>query len=411
LRIQALRKVLDEIIPVATDDDDSPQPKAKLATRLTDLWSDLTVQQEVERLERTLWEPLGPDFLAWCKARGLSAVAQAFSASALSATEGVSEADLSLDVLWDATGPASIYLSETGSGGLGHAEAIVSGMRTGPELFSEGVRHALNFCPRDQLAATMISFMEMLVKEDNDGPIRSAVSRVRAAQDFRSLEEARETFTQALSNAGLDASRSFVVAAAARILRPGSSESTDRVAYLLNAIWRRESSRLGIEIDPNVFAYVCAAYAPAARRIASVLRDLSGGTPPSPGQVYRLVEQLLVQGCKHSCPECMGEVNRYNNLGMASRELASEWLGLRPPQLRLRLDQDWRSQIRDLVRGNAVAELLFENDQSAEVMAELQKLLAEELEVEAVLVPATISAIFRKGKSWVVQLQLRGFTA
>jgi hypothetical protein len=58
-----------------------------------------------------------------------------------------------------------------------------------------------------------------------------------------------------------------------------------------------------------------------------------------------------------------------------------------------------------------VVELLFENYQSAEVMVELQKLLAEELEVESMLVPATISAIFRKGTAWVVQLQLRGFTA
>jgi hypothetical protein len=257
----------------------------------------------------------------------------------------------------------------------------------------------------------MFSFMEMLVKENSDGPLRSSVASIRAAQDFRSLEVARAAFTQALSDAGLDASRSFVVAAAARILRPGSSESTDRVAYLLNSIWRRQSARLGIDIEPNVFAYVCAAYAPAARRIATVLNELSGGMPPSPGQVYRLVEQLLIQGCKHSCPECMGDVNRYNNFGMASRELASQWLGTRPPQLRLQLDQNWQAQIRDLVRANAVAELLFENYQSTDVMVELQKLLAEELEVESMLVPATISAIFRQGTAWVVQLQLRGFTA
>jgi len=409
-RIPALRKVLDQIIPMI-EEDDSPQPRAKLRDRLMGFWSDPVILEEIERLEGTLWEPIDENSIVWCKARSLSAIAQAFSASALAGCDGVSEDDLTLDLLWDGTGPASIYLTEMGSGGLGHTEVIVTSLKNAPELFPDGVRHALNFCPRDQIACAMFSFLETLMEERGEGSLSTAVAAVRGAQDFNSMEQARDGFRTELFDAGLDASRSFVVAAVSRILRPGSSPATDRIAYVLNALWRRESERLGVEISAEVFSYVCAAYRPAARRLARVLRDVSGGTEPSPGQVYRIVEQLLLEGCKHSCPECMGVVNRYSDFGIASRELASGWLGLRPQVLQIESAADWREEMRTLLKGNAVLEVAFENARTAEVMKELQTLLAEELEVESILVPVTIGGIFKRGKLWVVHLQLRGFSA
>jgi hypothetical protein len=411
VRLPALRKVLDQVIPVATDDDDSPQAPAKLRDRLVGLWSDPIVRAEVERLEGTLWEPLGEEFFEWCKRRGLSAMAQSFRAAALAGSDGVSEDDFTLDLFWDDTGPAHLYLTEQGAGGLGHVEAVVAVMRATPERFPEGVRHALTFCPREQLATSMFAFLATMNAEPPDGPLRTAVAGIRSAQDFKGLEAASEAFKTALWEAGLDASRSLVVAVVARIVRPGSSADTDRIAYVLNALWRRKCERFGVDIDPAVFAYVCAAYKPAARRFARVLRTLSGGAEPMPGQVYRLVQQLLIEGCRHSCPECMADVNHYNEAGLASRDLAAVWLGLRPPELRLDATRPWRAELRALVRDNAVAELIFGNAQAAEAMNELQVLLAEELEVDSVLVPVTVDAIRRRGRDWVVQVQLRGFTA
>jgi hypothetical protein len=411
IRLPALRKVLDQVIPVATDDDESPQPSAKLRDRLVGLWSNPVVLAEIENLERTLWEPLGEAFFEWCKRRGLSAIAQAFRAAALVGSEGVSEDDFTLDLFWDNTAPARVYLTEGGSGGLGHAEAVVAAMRNAPEQFPEAVRHALTFCPREQLATSMFAFLAALHAERPDGPLRTAVAAIRSAQDFKALEAASEAFKTALWQAGLDATRSFVVAVVARIVRPGSSAQTDQIAYVLNELWRRKCGRLGVEIDPAVFAYVCAAYKPVARRFARVLRMLSGGAEPAPGQVYRLVQQLLIEGCRHSCPECMADINHYNDAGLASRDLAAAWLGLRPPELRLDPARPWRAELRELVRGNAVAELVFGNDEAAEAMNELQVLLAEELEVDSLLVPVTVGAIRRRGRDWVVQVQIRGLAA
>jgi hypothetical protein len=411
IRQKALRRVLDQIIPVATDEDHSPEAPAKLRDKLVSLWSDPIVLAQIEILEGVLWKPLDDDFLLWCKRRCLSAISQAFMAAALTRNDGVSEDDLTLDLFWDEHGDASIYLSENGSGGLGHIEGVVYAMRESPGDFPEGVRHALNFCPRDQLATSMYAFLRALMEEPPDGVLRAAVAEVRGAKDFKALESASEQFRTALSESSIESTRSFVVAAVARFIRPGSTADTDRIAYLVNALWRRKSRQLGVDIDPTVWAYVCANYEPANRRFSRVLTALSGGTVPSPGQVYRLVQQLLIEGCGHSCPECLADVNHFNFSGLASRRLALEWFGMRPPEVTLDSASDWRVRLREMLKESALVELIFPTASTTEAMEELQILLAEELEVGSVLVPAMISAMRRRGRKWVVQLQLRGLVA
>jgi len=411
VRLGALRRVLDQIIPVATDEDHSPEAPAKLRDKLVSLWSDPIVLAQVEAMEASLWTPPDAGFLFWCKRRCLSAISQAFRAAALTRADGVSEDDLILDVFWDEHDDASIYLSEAGSGGLGHIENVVSAMRESPGDFPEGVRHALNFCPRDQLANSLYEFLRTLNTEPNGGVLQSAVAEIRSAKDFKALERAGEQFRNALSESGIESTRSFVVAAVSKLIRPGSTNGTDRIAYLVNALWRRKSRQLGLDIEPAVWAYVCANYQPANRRFSRVLAELSGGTPPSPGQVYRLVQQLLIEGCSHSCPECLADVNHFNFAGLASRRLALEWFGMRTPEITIDSEADWRTRLRETLKDYALVELIFSTSATTVAMEELQSMLSEELEVGSVLVPIMISAMRRRGRQWVIQLQLRGLVS
>jgi hypothetical protein len=411
-RVDALNRVLSQIIPVSSDDDSSPTAPAKLRDKLLVLWSTPVVREEVERLEQVLWNiEISPELFDWCKRRALSALAQAFQASALVSTDGVSEDDLSLDLVWDGKADARIYLVESASGGLGHVEALVRAIVETPEAFPEGVRQALHFCPREQLAGSLFAFLKALNEEDEAGPLRTAVSKIRVAADFKSAEIASEELRQALSISGLDQSRSFVVAILARIIRPGSTFETDRIAYLVNALWRRRSDRLGVDIDASVWAYVCSSSKSASRRFSAILQNLSGGAPTAPGQVYRLIQQMIVEGCQHSCPECLADTNRFNDAGLASRELASYWLGIRPPQIFVGNAMIWKNELRSALRQSGIAELVSGNADIISAMQDLQQLLAEELEVDSVLVPATITAMRRRAASWVIQVQLKGVIA
>jgi hypothetical protein len=215
----------------------------------------------------------------------------------------------------------------------------------------------------------------------------------------------------ALSEAGLDSSRSFMVALITRFLRPGSSFATDRLAYFVNRFWRKHAKRIGIPIDPTVWAYICATYEPSRRRFSTILGALSGGQEATAAQIYRLAQQMLIEGCEDSCPECLIDHNPYNDASLASRALASRWFVTVPPTVTPENNPNWRQNLRELLCHHGMVDLKFGNDKAAETISEIQGLLAEDLEVESMLVPATITAVRRKGSNWVLSLQLRGLVA
>ena len=99
----------------------------------------------------------------------------------------------------------------------------------------------------------MYAFLRLSHSAEPDGGVlRSAVAEIRSAKDFKALESASEQFRNALSESGIESTRSFVVAIVSRIVRPGSTAGTDRIAYLVNALhlWRRKSAdKLGVSIS------------------------------------------------------------------------------------------------------------------------------------------------------------------
>ncbi len=410
-RVAAAQKILRDILPAPGDNEHAPEAPAKLRDNILSLWQDPAVVAHVERLEHSLWERPDDSFTFWTKQRFLSALSQALRSAVLSGVDGVSEDDLTLDILWDGRGDAQLYLTEEASGGLGHIEAIVAEMRRAPEAIPEGVRHALSFCPRQENATSLLAFLGILMREPSEGPLHAVMAVLRAATDFQRLAAAAEMLRNALGDAGLDASRSFVVTLVARFLRPGSSPGTDRLIYVANALWRKRAKRLGIPIDPAVWSYVCATFPPARRRFAQALRSLSGGHEPTTAQIYRVVQQMLIEGCEDACPECLSDYNRYNAAEPGSRALAARWFAATPPHVQLESAPNWQQDIRSLLCRHAAVDLSFGREKASIVMAEVQKLLAEELEVESLLVPAMLEGIRRSGTRWVVSLQLRGMAA
>jgi hypothetical protein len=410
-RERAARRVLDDILPVALDGVDGTETPAKLRNSILGLWSDPRVCQRVAELEACLWEPPEPEFQDWSKRRYLAALAQAFRAGGVARLDCVAEDDLMVDVEWNGQSDAEIYITEMNSGGLGHIEAIVGEIRRAPELFSEGTRHALTYCPRHNTATALLAVLKKLATESVDGPLRRAFEHVRGAAGFRSLAGAGENLKQALWDASLDSGRSVFVALASHFLRPGSSRQTDLLTYFLHKAWRKYSHKFAVPIDPHVCAYLCASYEPLRRRFSAALMGVSGGEEVNPAQLYRIVRQALLEGCEHVCPECLDDHNPYNDAGQPSRVLARQWFGMEPQEVTLELDRDWPSTIRERLRDYRSVNLRASNEHIAEALAEVQMLLAEELEVGFLLVPATLVALRRAGADWVISLELRGMVS
>jgi hypothetical protein len=204
---------------------------------------------------------------------------------------------------------------------------------------------------------------------------------------------------------GLPASRTMVVSVITRLIRCGTSERTDAMIHLLNQSIKRQSSRLGIELDPRVFAYLCVHYPPARRRFAKIFEEI-GGISPSDGQIYAILQHFLIYGCKDSCPECLDHPNRFNDFGRPSRLLAESWLNVKIPEISVESD-DWVHLTMQNLRAYGQVQVLADTSRLARVAKILQGLLAEELEMDYLLLPISIAGIKRSGPEWKITLQVK----
>jgi hypothetical protein len=85
--------------------------------------------------------------------------------------------------------------------------------------------------------------------------LADAIGDYRAGQSNESAAQAMAGLRRALRVRGFALFHGYVSALANRVLRPGTSDTSD--AFLLNAlgVWDQAEARLGIEIDPTAIAY------------------------------------------------------------------------------------------------------------------------------------------------------------
>jgi hypothetical protein len=411
VRPQAAAKVLDSIFQVRDVALNQEEQEMRLKARIIEQWSDETVIERFTELERILWKDLDDDFMEWIKNRHVATLAQAFRTAAVAGVNDVSEDDIAVDVERDENGAAQIYLTEQNSGGLGQIELVINYLRQSPEKFLEAMRNALTYCPRNVSFQGLSKTLESVVTSNpHQNALVDSLVNVRVAKNFKEQSKAKSDLQNALENTGLRASRSAIVALVTKLLRPGSSTKTDKAMYLLNQLWHRTEQNLGVAIDARVFAYVCSQRTPIRRRTIDLLREIGDSQNPSPAQIHSIIGQFLLHDCEDSCPECLDNPNRFNNFGKPSRSLTRVKLSLDAVEVAVdKNSTEWLDQARQILRDDGRVRIITQNDDVSIVSKVIQGLLAEEIEVEYLLLPISIANITRHADRWFIELQLKGF--
>jgi hypothetical protein len=402
-RHDAARRVLERILPAGEAGGDEPA-EATLTRRLLDILRDPVVAAAIADAERSLWEPPTEGMRDWLRRRHVATLAQALRLAAVAGVPEVSEDDLAIDVSWPAEGGPEIHLTELAPGGLGHIERIVDRLRAEPDRFHEAFEYALVHCPREAIAELLGQVAARAVRAGN--PMEQVFRDVRNATSYAQMEAARAALERTISDEGLRATRVSVVAVVTRLLRPGSRRESDVYTHFLNLAWRRAWTRLGVEIDPRVMAYVCTQSRPLARRFSNLLRLLGGGQAPTSRQLDAIVQQMLLGECGDSCRECLDHPSRFSSLGgRPYRQMALRWLGLDVP--RVDADEhpdDWPALSRAHLTSGRRVRVVVSSAGVARVAALVQGLLAEELEIGHLFVPPRVARIDRDGAGWQIML-------
>jgi hypothetical protein len=153
----------------------------------------------------------------------------------------------------DSEGLDEIWITETTLGGAGLIENFLVKFGEDPVRFFHLLESQLG--PSDfELADEQLTlFIKWAVHDD---AIRNLLDSLRKAETHQELSERFDKFLTQLNRRGLVVCHPVIAVINARILRPGSSHETDRMIEALITKWHSEEDRLGIELDPRVFAYV-----------------------------------------------------------------------------------------------------------------------------------------------------------
>jgi hypothetical protein len=325
----------------------------------------------------------------------------------------VSEDDLAVDVVRSTGTPIQILLTELSPGGLGQVETITREIQRLPRRFLDALEHALTHCPREKTESDILSVVAIAAaasKKEKEARLVDAFNLVRGASGFLESEQAKSKLCLALQALGFAPVRTFVVAVITRLHRPASSRETDRLMRLLNHAWNRRSGRIGLEIPLRTFAYACTCHRFLRPVLENLFASISGGEQPRPMQIFVQLQQLLLEPCRDSCPECLDQPARFYDLGRPSRALALAWLALKIEEVSLDVNpDDWPARARDLLRQHGRVRLTASEHRRNALADGLPPLIAAEIDLEALRVPLTVTRSNQVGTQTSVVIQIPDF--
>jgi ATP-dependent helicase Lhr and Lhr-like helicase len=250
---------LSEILRVLYRDD--ANNGAPVSTRreaeLTALSKDENVRDCLDEHARLLWVTDMSQLTADLAQRSYrDTVAAAILAAALRACPDARELDFIVDVIPEPAeaGGAAVWLTETSLGGLGLIEQLAGYYTADPRRFWGLVDSALGPNDYEYVDATLTMFLEHMIA-DSQGAASLAMSRLRAAKSARETDTALRALRDAWTELDGYPRQSAVSALSARLLRHGSSRSTDEMTLGIVHAWRQLQERLGFEVDARVIAF------------------------------------------------------------------------------------------------------------------------------------------------------------
>ncbi|MBZ0264126.1 hypothetical protein K8I28_05615 [bacterium] len=408
-RSESAHKVLNTIFQLKGTSLTGKDEEAKLVKDLQSLWKDPIVVKEIESLESIFWRPLnGSNFNEWLKQRYIATIAQALRLTASLITEQVNVEDLVVDVVND-KGDYSILLTEHSSGGLGQIESVLREIKENPRHFSDALEFSIRNCPREVWSKNLNVTITKIKSEYNSGvkSLSTAFEEIRFADTIDSLENAKEMLISTLRLKGISPNRNNISAINMKLLRPGSSKVTDILTYLLNESWLRQNKKTGVEIPLRTFAYVVCVYPPSQRRLLKLFRQNFNETPTLQ-QLYSVIQQLLFEGCRDSCPDCLDNPNSLNDFGKPSRDVTLYWLDLEITEIKYsEKSSNWVKHARKVLVKEGRACIIFREDTQKVDYNKLIPIYFEELTMSTYRDSAYISSIDRVGGVTKVYLQIR----
>lgn len=392
-----LVEVLDVIFGAALDEEMDEVVRGRRQEELVVLCNTLDVQDALLHEARVLWEALGEAYDEWARARIKSTIGNALLEACHQLSPEMEGGDLYLDInpgvrpqsaSEKPEGISEIWITESMVGGAGIVEALERLYTEDPRRFFTLVESALQASDFEVVDSELTRLVELGQKDEG---VRDALQSVRDAKGISQTRAATEQLRATMAAKGLLGIHAVHAAVNARILRPGSTASTDSFVHQLLADWNRHERSLGIEIEARVFAY----WASQQEAYRDLMPQINGGNADDAAWRFQVIYSLLWPRGYGVRQRALSTYNPFADLPEADRLLVADLLPL--TQQVVEMHGEWMAKALKVLRERGTVIIQAEAAQRIDLKKALLALLGEPLEYGFLHLYARIAGIERSG--------------
>lgn len=406
-RTEISQRALDAIFnitqsAVVTDEEQELNDEAKLYKRLlayigTDEYMEVLLSKIDVLYKGIRNEEL---FLAWLQERFKATVAAALSYAMGNLLPDVNTEDINIDIVDN-----QIWFSETDSGGIGVITNIASMIRNSPVLFEELFHHAIEYCQRNEIAEGL----NVVLSHMDESDIKETFHNIRHATNLNEQREELKNIQKQLSIRGVTPKQELVVSVITKLLNTNTNENTDRLTQHLHRLWHQEQDRLNCRIDSRIFTVASLKNNNIKEQVNNILFELNPGIVPDEKQQFILVESLLWNDCKDSCPDCLHLYSPFQSFEHPSRILVRHLM--KPiKQVIDTQEEKWEEKLIQLLQQRRPVRVKTSFEYMDETQKVLFKIIQIPIDYDFELFYPYIYGVQNIGKEWYVDVQVREVT-
>jgi hypothetical protein len=297
-----------------------------------------------------------------------------------------------------------LWLTEATIGGGGFVEEFLGRYGEDPRRFLHLLEAALAPSDLELISAELKRTLECVTSvAPEHAALRKAFATVRVADSHEASSLSLMTLRTELASRGILPTPTLLIALNARVLRPGTNENTDKFLARVIADWEVAQSRLGIDIDARVFAFV--------RSGDPSLEQALGVNPVGDSEEsraawrYGVLYGMLWPSEAQIRTEALRAVNPFTPLPDCDRLLVLVTM-LRPANEVELVDDTWFEKLARTLVQNGVAQLVGSPRQLDRFASALLRIASEPIDSEALLVYARLAGIQREGNRILATIEL-----
>lgn len=384
------------------DEEENSSNRQRVHEDLLTLSQDNAVVHTIHDLAPVLWQQPDLGWHDWARERWKTTFASSLLQACKEVTNQFDNNDLIFDIVTTESGQEEIWITEQTPGGGGVIEEVISKYQEDPRLFFRHVESSL--APSDyELIDSELSRTLQLLKQDNE--IKKVFQLFRQSETYNESMDAIQSIHSQLYGKGILVSHPVKSAIYNRILRPGSTDKTDELLASLIEIWKKEESRLKIDIDARIFAYVFSTNKTLYEDFKVALSHIDPSAMHNLNWRNQLIYGLLWPRGNQIRSRALTVYHPYTKLAPSDRELVLDYI-LRAKIVSLS-DNDWKEQVHVLLKKSGVVKLRAAINEEKKVKQALLELAANPVEVGFLYLYPRIEGIERKGNDYYISLDVR----